>query len=339
MSDELESLASAYLDDEVPLEARASIEQVMAADASRAEELRSLTVVRDMVAGLSRPAAPDVSGAVLARIVAPRGRIFNSPLSTSAWIATATAAGLLAIAFGLTASSRSRGGRPNPPPALVVSPIASPPAAAVIASDPAPDPEPVGPPAALAASPAPAAEDRAVAGLEFLSRPGMRRVFLISAQDDAADSNEAATLLEISSHRDFFRLDPPVSEAERGGPAAVFAAELDPNELTTLRHRLSGAFAGRLDEVEADHLLLTKLARVSRVTALKGDPAGEVLFPQNQMALQSAAVVGASPVLPREGGRLEGPPAPPASDAVEGTSPAGDQPSIVLIWLVGRAAR
>ncbi|WP_165071621.1 anti-sigma factor family protein [Paludisphaera rhizosphaerae] len=340
MSDELESLASAYLDDELPPEARASVEHALSADASLAEEVRSLAVVRDIVAALPRPAGPDVSRAVLGRIAAPRRRLIAAPTRTT-WIVTATAAGLMAIAFGLATASRSRHTHVNPPPVLTHSSVDSQPVATIVTAETAVDPGPVGPPATLAAPAAPKSvvEDRAVAALEILSRPGTHRVFLVSVLDDAIDANETAALLEISSHRNFFRLDVPASEEAPGQPGAVFAAELDPSELATLRRRLSGAFTGRIDEVEADHLNLTRLASMSQVTALKGDPAGEVLFPQNRMALQSAAVVDHSAISQSGSGRTEGAsPSTPAASA-EVAPRSEDRPSIVLVWLVRGAER
>lgn len=335
MSDENGSLASAFLDDELPPETRASVEHALAADPSLAEEVRSLGLVRDLVAALPRPTSPDFSGAVLKRIVAPRPRVIAAPVSRPMWI-VATAAGLLAIAFGLAASFRSRNLRVDSPPPMTQSSIVPQPEVPILVGETAVDPGPMGPPASLATPlppPAVGEADRAVAALGLLGRPGTHRVFLVSTQDDAIDTDETAALLEVSSHRNFLRLDPPASDQASGEPRVVFAAELDPSELATLRRRLSGAFTGRIDEVEAEPQILMRLARVGQVTTLKGEPAGEVLFPQYRMALQSAAVVGSSADSPG-GGRTEGgmPSGPAASAEVAPQSDA--RSSIIQVWLV-----
>lgn len=337
MSDELESLASDYLDGESPPEKRSLFERAAITDATRAEELRSLAAIRDMVAGLPRPAAPDVSKAVLERITAPRSRIFGLPATTPPRVAAAMAAGLLVLAFGLASPHVFRRSVPAPP-ALVQAPVVTHPVPTAIVDEPVGVPETVGPPAVHATPPVGVAvKDRGTAALELLGRPGPHRILLISAGDGPADAAETASLLEISSHRDFFQLDTP-GPADESRPSAVFVAELDPNELATLRNRLAGVFTGRIDEVEADPHLLTELASARRVTTLKADPAGEVLFPQNQMALQSPAVVASAPASQLDGGRIEAASPPVPVVAAEAAGHADDRPSIVLVWLVGPAS-
>ena len=200
------------------------------------------------------------------------------------------------------------------------------------------DPEPAGPPIVIASSPSRAVEDRVSALHELLDRPDPHRVFLISAENGPADFTETAALLEISSHRNFYQLDPSGADGGNGPSASVFVAELDPNELATLRNRLSGAFAGRLDEIEVDRRLLAELANGRRVTALRAAPAGEILFPRNQMALQSAAVAGPSPALGGEPEPAERASRPVASSTVETGSRRDDRASIVLLWFIDPAA-
>src|SRR4051812_21215633 len=64
-----ESLLSAYLDGELDPDQRSSIEAALLADPELAEQLRRLAAVRELVAGLPRPAPTvDLAGAIGARI-------------------------------------------------------------------------------------------------------------------------------------------------------------------------------------------------------------------------------------------------------------------------------
>ena len=99
-----DSLLSAYMDGQLGPEQQLAVESALVSDPRRGEELRSLTLVRDLLAGLPRDASVDVASRVMSRIsgrsrlgmilsiVPGYGAIRRHPSKV---------AGLLAIAAGL----------------------------------------------------------------------------------------------------------------------------------------------------------------------------------------------------------------------------------------------
>ncbi|WP_337175170.1 hypothetical protein [Paludisphaera sp.] len=304
------------LDDEPPPERRRAAEAAAASDPALAEELRSISAVRDLVAGLSRPSPPDLSGAVLRRIAARR----------RARLASRAAAAVVLLAGGLAAYSVARP-RPTPPAAT---PAIAPPVVASIAAPPLPSPEPV---AEVAATPAsvPVAtrefvgppDDRPLIARRLLERAGPVRLLLANRgrPADAAELAEVARLVGLSSRRDFHRFDLPAADGRPG--AAVFAAELDPGELKTLRMRLADAFPDGLVEQESGPPLLAELGRAGTATTLRGDPAAEILMPRREMALR---VPGEAPATADEA-------PPPPAIGPDADPKEAEGSSVLLIWL------
>ena len=68
MSTDDESLLGAYLDGELEPEQRLAVESSLSTDARLAAMAQRLAAVRELVAGLSRPASPDVSLEVMRRV-------------------------------------------------------------------------------------------------------------------------------------------------------------------------------------------------------------------------------------------------------------------------------
>ena len=68
MNLEDESLVSAYIDGQLDPEQLQAVESALLSNSRLSEQLRTLTIVRDLVGGLSRDASVDVSNAVLERI-------------------------------------------------------------------------------------------------------------------------------------------------------------------------------------------------------------------------------------------------------------------------------
>jgi len=341
MSDDLDSLLSAYLDDELPEDRRRSFAGA-ASEPEKAEELRTLGKVRDLVAGLSRPVPPDLAPAVLGKLAGPARR---SGLPRG--FRLAAAAGILVAFAGLWASPALR--RAERAPGLVPvepSPLQVPEAAQtpepLVASNELGDP--AGPPLTLAATGSsaplldapgpprsavdPEARLRTVAG-GLIGRSGPRRLFLVT-EAGPDDASQVASILSLSSHRDFYRLE----SADPSEPV-VLAAELDPDELATLRRRLAASYPGRVGEADAGQPSPADLAALGREERLRGEPAAEVHFPDGGLAIRTpfrATETGTEPA--DESGppsdavaaELAGPPAPPKPSAPEG-------PSVVLIRL------
>ena len=99
-----DSLLSAYMDGQLDPEQQQSVESALISDPQLAETLRSLTVLREVLGGLSCDASVDVAGPVMARIRWKiRLRTFRAAALGPAparhrWAPTA---GLIAIAAGL----------------------------------------------------------------------------------------------------------------------------------------------------------------------------------------------------------------------------------------------
>jgi hypothetical protein len=96
-----ESLLSAYLDDELDSADRLAVEWSVESSPPLADQLRSLAIARDAVAGLGRPALPfDLAPAITAQLAADRRRARLQALARPGRIALAVA-GLSAMAASL----------------------------------------------------------------------------------------------------------------------------------------------------------------------------------------------------------------------------------------------
>lgn len=310
MTDEIHPLIPILLDDESPPDRRRAAEAAASADPAVAEELRSLAACRDLVAGLSRPGPPDVSSAVLRRIAVRRR--FRAVSRVAAAAAVLTAGGLAAHYAGRTRPDR-------PAPGLDLAPA---PAVVATAAPAPPAPAPPAPAAVATSEFVGPSDPRPLVARRLLDHPGPVRMFLATG-GRPGDVADVASLIGLSSHRDFHRFDLP-ADGDRPG-ATVFAAELDPGELKTLRMRLVDALAEGVEEQDSGPTLLADVARSGAATTLRGDPAAEILVPRGEMAIR----------IPRDESQppTDAPP-PPSTDA-EPVVEVGDGPCVVLIWIPG----
>jgi len=357
MTIEQDFLVSAYFDDQADPDEKRRAEAAIASDPAAAEALRSLTVVRDLVASLSRPRAPDVSFEVLNRLVADAGR----PRPWKTWgpyvgrgLGAAAVAASVGLVVFLGGQSRSRVVsdpfpvvRPStpqiasatavPPPAPVpATTVAATPTARPVAAEAA-EPTPV---AVVAERPAPN-RDEPPGFRELWETTGPRRDFVVSPEAGESTTATVATLLGQSTHRDFYKIVVP---PRRGGDAhddaaaaVAFTATLDPNEFATLRRRLEAKFGDRLVMSDADPEVAALLADVGQVTAASATPAADVSFPQIKHALRVRSGAHSSPPPEPSGSPVE--PTTSRPDDLP-SSPAADDPtgpSVVLIWIVGSA--
>ena len=79
-----ESLLSAYMDGQLDPDQHQAVESALLSNPQLSEQLRSLTILRDLVGGLSRDVSVDVSFAVLERIRSARRRWVRLP-ATIPW--------------------------------------------------------------------------------------------------------------------------------------------------------------------------------------------------------------------------------------------------------------
>ncbi|MDR3618172.1 MAG: hypothetical protein P4L85_02390 [Paludisphaera borealis] len=363
MSMDQDSLLSAYLDGQVDPDQKRRAESAVASDPAAAEALHALAAVRDLVAGLSRPPAPDVSVAVLSRLAADAAR----PRPWKTWGPYVGrglgAAGIAAsVAMVVVLGGQARSWRLVEPPQVASTLVVPVPAPVSTVATPSTrteavataQPKPVGP--APISTPAPAVtvvesrvaqRDDPPGFREFWATAGPRRDFAVTTDAGESTTATVATLVGQSTHRDFYKIVVPTgANGVPGDEAAVaFAATLDPNEFTTLQRRLESHFGKRVEERDADPEVSALLADVGQATSSPATPAADVLVPQTgELALRvrSGSPVSSRPE-PAEASnrsdkgrtspaRPEDAPAPPAT-----ADPT--RPSIVLIWIVGPAPR
>jgi hypothetical protein len=368
MTIEQDFLLSAFLDGQVDPEEKRRAEAIVASDPAAAETLHSLAVVRDLVASLSRPPAPDVSAEVLRQIAANAGR----PRRWKTWAPyvgrSLGASGLAAsVALLVFMGSQVRSRRLSqefdiprtPPPIASAIPASTPPPAPITATATSARTEiaDVGPPKPVTstastvdpsvaiAAPRPVQFDKPRGFRELWTASGPRRDFVVTPGEGESTTEAVATLLGQSTHRDFYKIVVPAKSGGTpvDGPAVAFAATLDPNEFTTLRRRLESQFGNRVEASDADPEIAGLLADVGHVTAASAAPAADVVIPQNELAALRVSSPSAS--MPERTVRRTdsatrrldpehvdvGPPTPESVDPAE--------PAVVLIWIVGPGAK
>ncbi len=348
MTIEQDLLLSAYLDHEVDSDRKRRAEEAVASDPAAAEALRSLAAVRDLVAGLSRPCAPDASFGVLKRIAdeADRPRRWRTwgPYLGRGLAASAVAASLGLVVF-VGAKSRSPV-RSDPPRVPIAKPVGTlalgPPAQAAVpslaeaaaaeADDPAPTPRggQASPPVVADAEPPAPRRDLPPGFQELWAADGPRRDFVVTSSPDESTTAAVETLLGQSTHRAFYKIVVPAGASEaRDASSVAFAARLDPAEYTTLRGRLGSKFRNRVVIGDSEPEVAALLADVGRVTSTPAAPAADVSFPQTRHALRTHS--DPSSTHRGEADDLTDRPDKPPDPATP-ADPSG--PSVVMIWIV-----
>jgi anti-sigma factor RsiW len=356
MSTDHDPLLSAYLDGQVDPDQKRRAEEVLAADPGALETLNRLAAVRDLVAGLARPHAPeDFTRGVLNRLAAQAAR----PRPWKSWGpylgrglgGSALAASVALIVFlGAESESRRRGRsdapRVGPTPSLRVAsattPIPTPtPAVAAPSPGPAEDvktvelgplPAAVPPPVVAVAEPATPQRVEPPGLRELWETAGPRRDFVVTSKSDEPTTATVASLLGQSTHRDYFKIEVP-ADLKSAPPAetavaTAFAANLDPQEFATLRVRLESEFRERVALSESDPEVAGLLAEVGHATAASPTPAADVAFPRSALAIRSPYNPDASSPSPLDAT------APPDASA-SAVIPNPVRSAVVVIWIIG----
>jgi len=307
MSTDDESLLGAYLDGELDPEQRRAVEVALAADSQLAEKARGLARVRELVASLSRPASPDVAAEVMRRVrQAPlQRRLWTMDRRARRWAAAGVAASAAAIALlsllplhrhgRLEATVSTGPAHYNPPagenssrPERSVDILAG-------ASDSDSLPENVFGPATTPSAFATARAEQATEGddqervRKLLDDPHLRRVFLVADQIGQSAEQQVATLVERTTHRDYFKITVSqgiVIDPRHPGKATVFAVVLDENELRPFRDRLKRAFSDRLEEEDVNPAVAMQLAEIGQVVSFPAHPIGDLTIPRANLALR-----------------------------------------------------
>ncbi len=363
-----ESLLSAYMDGQLSPEQQLAVELALVSDPQLGEELRSLTLVRDLLAGLPRDASVDVASRVMSRI-SGRSRLGTIlsivPRQFAIRRHPSRAAGLLAIAAGLLIAAVMSfvlrvgpGGPRGQADAQLAIHDPSPMHQVSSADSPLHAPESGWPlfvshPIREGASSQAEAKDRvqgdshraapASGELEhvsqYLDNPDLRRIFLVANVMDDSEQKQVASVVEQTTRFNFYKITIAqgiVIDPRHPGEATVFALVVDPSELITLRDRLRKAVHDRVEETPIDPKIVTQLADIGQVQACPPSPMADVEIPRESLAL----------LVPKAGSD-EHPPAPAVAPRdptpvrrptpeQERSSPAAEletAKSIVLVWV------
>lgn len=290
-----ELFLSAYLDGELAPDPRLRVESALAADPALADDLRALTHVRDLVAGLSRPSpGVDVSEAVTARIAARAAtpavlRILRDPPRPARSLVAAVLLAAASAVVVFQSNRRPNGDVPPPFPAVVMRPVPpATPAQRVPAPAPAVTPAPA--PTALVALGPNAAErlrDAEQQSLrQLLDSPNLRKVFMLADVVGEGAGRKVKDLIGLSPRRlasyVCITVAPgvgPDAGTGRGG-AEVFVVVMDEQELGLFRNSLQETFHEALTESDPKAEQVTQLGEVGDIRVFASPSVARIRVPE-----------------------------------------------------------
>ena len=367
MTIEDESLLSAYMDGQLSPEQQQMVESAVIADPQLGEEFRRLSLVRDLVAGLSRDGPVDVSARVASRLrarsylrriwpgmpVRPLGRLHPARAAGMVSMAAMLLIGLM-ITFlhAVLQSPAARGPTVEIGPSVAVLEPSlhrnlSPQLKASESRWPSFPPHPSNEGATskpetrsprVDAGPSDRAADELAHVSQYLDNPDLRRVFLVAGGTDGSAQEQVASVVEETTRFNYLKITIArgiVIDPRHPGEATVFALVVSQDELETLRDRLHAELREPVQEAPADPSVVTQLADIGQVQACPPLPAAEVEIPRLALAIKAPSPGGndePSPPEPADPPALERRLAPTPEQ--ERSSPRADQTSIVLVWVV-----
>jgi hypothetical protein len=326
MSSEDATILSAYLDGQLDFDQQQQVDSALVASARFAEDLRALTTVRDLVAGLPRDAGADVTPEVMRRI---RGLSRSQPRFTArhVWAVRARrmaiGAGTLSAAAGilLMATVMFTPRFANRRAQMIPRPVTD---NTITDSGPGTDSTSTrdqainlafnsGPSSTGAADthskaidaqpPVAAQHGSATVVLDassghgdlelsrrMLDNPADRRLFLIKNGADGKAEQQVASVVERTSRLGFFKITVSqgiVIDPRHPDEATVFALLVSPKELGRLRAQLNEAMPDVLEEKHADAGIVTQLADIGQVQQFAPVPAAETATPAEALALRT----------------------------------------------------
>jgi hypothetical protein len=352
-----DSILSAYLDGELGPDQQQAVESAFVADPQLSEELRSLTLLRDLVAGLPREASPDVKFRVMRRV--RRRALLGTAMGSIAWgpiraaVLVAIAAGVLmmlalpwllhvgrepGIGRGPTVAELDGSREPKARP--IVSERLWPPFSTHVPREGIR--EPLRPGDHRPPQPDPTDGRESVPGelvyvREYLDNPNLRRIFMISDVEDGSAQQHVASVVEQTTRFNFYKITVSqgiVIDPRHPDRATVFALVVGPQELESLRQRLRTALNDRVEEAPVEPGIVTQLADIGHVEACPPSPTAEMAIPRDALALRTdAPVVGeAVEAPPADRSKAIAPPTPEQ----ERSSPNAEVEArayVVLVWV------
>jgi len=319
-----DSFLSAYMDGQLDTDQQHRVESALVANPQLAEQLRRLTALRDLVAGLARDASVDVTPQVMerirARIASPRRfRAFRSwPAGRGRRLAATgiltTAAGvILAISFASHHAPQFH--RPHPAAIRAVAPAVAHATSSTTrthagatedaqetrpsssltsrSNDVAPGTPPAGREAHISlvddlTGSVPSRDLEYVR--QFLDNPNPRRFFLVRNGHDGQAEQQVESVVDQSTHYGFFKITIPQGiEIDPRHPeaAAVYALLVKPNEIDRLRDQLKAALPNLVEETPVDPGVVTQLADIGQVRVVPPAPLADVLISREDLALRT----------------------------------------------------
>jgi hypothetical protein len=288
-----ESHLSAYLDDELDPPDRLAVEWSIESSPPLADQLRSIALARDAVAGLDRPAIPcDLAPALGARIASNR-RTTRRRTPARVVLAISGFAGFSAIAatllFALYRLNESLHPSADRPIAIVQATDPAPAPRTHIVEPSAPEPIPALPSPVLVLNekdsspkspldpPVPPSEAverdsrQVISGI--LGRSHVRRIVIVTDVIDASERVKALIAKGGRETPEFGRIsitqeiviDPDHAEA-----AEVFAVPIDERGRRSFVERLQRSFPDLIEEGQSTPELVTQLTEVGHVAVFRG---------------------------------------------------------------------
>jgi hypothetical protein len=344
MSSGDDSFLSAYTDGELDSDQQNVVDSALVASPDLVENLRALTAVRELVAGLHREACVDVSPEVMSRIRGlNRSRSLLSP--KRAWAPpnrrAAAVAGILTLAAGImlmvavfiSLRPRDHGLQAAFHNALDNDIADSAPemhaaSANELGSSVALDPGLSSTRTVTIHSAA--LESPSIAGLRddgaalsgdghsapgdlelarrMLDNPSERRFFFVKNGADGKAQQQVASIVERTTRFGFFKITVSqgiVIDPRHPDQATVFALLVNPNELGRMRDQLKEVLPDMIDDAPASPGIVTQLADIGHVQEFAPAGPADVLISREALALQT-----------RVGG---------AENAAQAASPAGEK--------------
>jgi hypothetical protein len=318
-----ESLLSAYIDGQLDPDQHQTVESALSSNPQLAEQLRALTVVRDLVGGLSRDVSVDVSSLVLERIRPKRSRLLRMP-ATIPWPASRRrarqAAGLLVIAASMLLVStvalnvfpvlrpqssqkliyktvlRSIAPR-NPGPIRL---LPDPDLTKTASSSPSSSNSVGDAPGTVKSSDIPGtianndtndvADPRDLEHVRKLldSPPKLQRFFLVRDGGNGAARQHVANVVAENTRFGFYQITIAhgiVIDPRHPEEATVFAVVVSPTDFDKLKKQLNAGLPDAIEETPVDPQIMTQLADISQVQASPAFPS--VTIPKGSVALRT----------------------------------------------------
>ena len=318
-----ESLLSAYMDGQLDADQHQAVESAVLSNPQLSEQLRTLTVLRNLVSGLSRDVSVDVSFAVLERIRSPRHWWVRLPV-TIPWPSSRgrvlQAAGVLGIAASIMIIMVTVALNIPPAPRHHGPNLTRNSTQTIVSNDPehATKSQPIRVPAAAdspnpASSSSPSSESREPGTVKirdiprtiptseindlaehrdlehvrkWLDSPNRRRFFLVRGGREGT----VASVVETTTHFNFYKITIShgiVIDPRHPEEATVFALVVNPKELDDLKKSLNAALPDSIEETDDDPRIVIQLADIGQVHAYSATPIPSLTIPREGLALRT----------------------------------------------------